>query len=156
MSINLTLLGQAIAFAIFVGFCMKYVWPPIVAALQERQQRIDDGLAAGEQGRQELEAANAESERLLQQSRADASARIQEAEKRAARILEEAREEARAEKERIVQSAQEDIEQAQLQARNELRQQLSALVVAGVAQVAKLQVDASQHRQMLDELSAKL
>ena len=156
MSLNLTLLGQAIAFAIFVGFCMKYVWPPIIAALQERQRRIDDGLAAGERGRAELDSAQEQSQKLLAKSKAEASKLINNAEQRAAKIIEEAKQQAQVERERIIESAQEDIDQSVVRVKDELRGQLAALVVAGVTQLTSVEVRAGKHDDMLSELVERL
>ncbi len=156
MSLNLTLLGQAIAFAIFVGFCMKYVWPPIIAALQERQRRIDDGLAAGERGRAELDNAQEQSQKLLAESKAEASKLINNAEQRAAKIIEEAKQQAQVERERIIESAQEDIDQSVVRVKDELRGQLAALVVAGVTQLTSVEVRAGKHDDMLSELVERL
>ena len=156
MSINLTMVGQAIAFAIFVAFCMKYVWPPLIAALHERQRRIDDGLAAGERGRAELDSAQEQSQQMLAKSKSEASKLISNAEQRAAKIIEEAKRQAQSEKERIIESAQEDIDQSVARVKDELRGQLAALVVAGVTQLTSVEVRAGKHDAMLDELVERL
>ncbi|MGH8771602.1 MAG: F0F1 ATP synthase subunit B, partial [Burkholderiales bacterium] len=111
MNINATLIGQSITFFFFVWFCMKFIWPPLVRALADRRQRIADGLAAAERGKQELEQAGKRSAEVLKDARNQATEIIAQSEKRGAQIVEEAKQAARAEGERIVASAREEIEQ---------------------------------------------
>jgi len=156
MNMNLTLLGQAISFAIFVWFCVKYVWPPIVKALEERETRIADGLAAGERGRHELELANQRSGDLLREGKDKAQEFINQAHKRADEIIEAAKAAAREEAERIKAAAAAEIEQNRTRARDELRGQVARLAVAGAEQILMREVDERAHRDALDKLAATL
>ncbi|WP_447530448.1 MULTISPECIES: F0F1 ATP synthase subunit B [unclassified Vreelandella] len=156
MNINMTLIGQTIAFAIFVWFCIKYVWPPISNALHERQKKIADGLDAASRATRDLELAQERSEQTLKESKEQASQIIEQANKRSAQMIEEAREEARAEGERIVASARSEIEQEVNRAKNELRAQVSHLAVIGAERILQESVDESAHRKLLDELAAEL
>ncbi|WP_447927506.1 F0F1 ATP synthase subunit B [Vreelandella sp. EE27] len=156
MNINMTLIGQTIAFAIFVWFCIKYVWPPISNALHERQKKIADGLDAASRATRDLELAQERSEQTLKESKEQASQIIEQANKRSAQMIEEAREEARAEGERIVASARSEIEQEVNRAKNELRAQVSRLAVIGAERILQESVDESAHRKLLDELAAEL
>lgn len=156
MNINMTLLGQAISFAIFVWFCMKYVWPPLVGALDERQQKIADGLSAAAKAQRELETAHAQVADDLKAARVQAAELLDQAHKRAAQMLEEARNAAAAEGERQLAAARATIEQEVASARDALRTQVSALVVAGAEKILEAQVDASAHAAMLDKLASQL
>ena len=121
MNINLTILGQAIAFFIFVVFCMKYVWPPVIAALQERQKKIADGLAASDRAAKDLELTQEKSAQELRQAKEQAAALIEQANKRANQIVEGSKEDARKEGEKILAQAQAEIEQQRIKARDALR-----------------------------------
>ncbi|MFG6668163.1 F0F1 ATP synthase subunit B [Halomonas sp. HNIBRBA4712] len=156
MNINMTLIGQTIAFAIFVWFCIKYVWPPISNALHERQKKIADGLDAASRATRDLELAQERSEQTLKESKEQASQIIEQANKRSAQMIEEARQEARAEGERIVASARSEIEQEVNRAKNELRAQVSHLAIIGAERILQESVDESAHRKLLDELAAEL
>ena len=118
MNINLTILGQAIAFFIFVVFCMKYVWPPVIAALQERQKKIADGLAASDRAAKDLELTQEKSAQELRQAKEQAAALIEQANKRANQIVEASKEDARKEGEKILAQAQAEIEQQRIKARD--------------------------------------
>ena len=118
MNINLTILGQAIAFFIFVVFCMKYVWPPVIAALQERQKKIADGLAASDRAAKDLELTQEKSAQELRQAKEQAAALIEQANKRANQIVEGSKEDARKEGEKILAQAQAEIEQQRIKARD--------------------------------------
>jgi F-type H+-transporting ATPase subunit b len=156
MNMNLTLLGQAISFAIFVWFCMKYVWPPILQALEDREAKIADGLAAAERGKQELEQAAQGKEEALGEGRDKAQEFITQAQKRSDEIVEAAKVTAREEAERIKLAAQAEIEQNQNQAREALRLEVGKLALAGAEQVLMREVDESAHRDVLAKLSAEL
>jgi F-type H+-transporting ATPase subunit b len=156
MNMNLTLLGQAISFAIFVWFCVKYVWPPILKALEDRESRIADGLAAGERGRHELELAEKRATDVLREGREKAQEFVAQAQRRADEIVEAAKGAAREEAERIKQMAQAEIEQNRNRARDELRGQVARLALVGAEQVLMREVDEQKHRDVLDRLAANL
>ena len=156
MNINLTLIGQAISFAIFVWFCIKYVWPPVLAALEERETRIADGLAAAEKGQQDLANAEIRIEEALQEGRDAAQAYVQQAQQRGDEIVEQAKQSAVEEGERLLAAARSQIEQERNEARESLRGQVAALALAGAEQVLMREVDANAHRDVLDKLTAEL
>lgn len=156
MNINLTLLGQAISFAIFVWFCVKYVWPPVLAALEERENRIADGLAAAEKGQQDLANAEHRIEDILQEGREKAQEFINQANKRADEIVDQAKQTAVEEGERLLKAARSQIEQERNEARESLRGEVAGLVLAGAKQVLMREVDANAHRDVLDKLTAEL
>lgn len=156
MNMNLTLLGQAISFGIFVWFCMKYVWPPVIKALEERETRIADGLAAGERGRHDLELAEKRAADLLREGREKAQDFVTQAQKRADEIVEAAKHTAREEADRIKAAAAAEIEQNRNRARDELRGQVARLAVAGAEQVLMREVNEAAHRDVLDKLAANL
>ncbi|HCB43250.1 MAG TPA: F0F1 ATP synthase subunit B, partial [Pseudomonas sp.] len=135
MNINLTILGQAIAFFIFVVFCMKYVWPPVIAALQERQKKIADGLAASDRAAKDLELTQEKSAQELRQAKEQAAALIEQANKRANQIVEASKEDARKEGEKILAQAQAEIEQQRIKARDALRAEIAAIAVAGAEKI---------------------
>ncbi len=156
MNMNLTLLGQAISFAIFVWFCVKYVWPPILKALEDRETRIADGLAAGERGRHDLELAAQRAAEAMREGKDKAQDFIVQAQKRADDIVEAAKAVAREEAERIKLAATAEIEQNRNQARDELRGQVARLALSGAEQILMREVDENAHRAVLDKLAASL
>lgn len=156
MNINLTLLGQTIGFALFVWFCMKFVWPPLRDALHERQKKIADGLAAAERGEHEEELARQRGEETLREAKAQASEIIDNAQKRANEIVEESKETARTEADRIKQSAQAEIDREVTQAREHLRGQVVAIALSGAEKVLRQEVDQDTHARVLDELVEEL
>ena len=156
MNIGLTLLGQMIAFAIFVWLTMKYIWPPLMENLEARRKRIADGLAAAEEGKKAQADAQAKVEEELAGARSQAADIISRAEKRAAEIVEEAREEARGEGERIVTGARGEIDRELNQAKESLRGQVSQLAMDGARQILGREIDSSAHAKMLDDLAAQL
>jgi len=156
MNMNLTLLGQMISFGIFVWFCVKYVWPPIIKALEERETRIADGLAAGERGKHDLELAEKRATELLREGKDKAQDFINQAHKRADEIVEAAKQTAREEAERIKQSAGAEIEQNRNRARDELRGQVARLALVGAEQILMREVDEKAHKDVLDKLAANL
>lgn len=156
MNINMTLIGQTIAFAIFVWFCIKFVWPPISNALHERQRKIADGLDAASRASRDLELAQEKADATLRESKEQASQILEQANKRSSQMIEEAREQARAEGERIVASARAEIDQEVQRAKDELRAQVSHLAVSGAERVLEASVDEKAHRKMLDKLAAEL
>jgi F-type H+-transporting ATPase subunit b len=156
MNINLTLLGQAISFAIFVWFCVKYVWPPILNILEERETRIADGLAAAEKGRQDLAAAEQRREELLAEGREKAQDYIIQAQKRGDEIVDHAKQAAGEEGDRLLLAARGQIDQERNEAREALRQDVAVLAVAGAEQVLMREVDAGVHKEVLAKLTAEL
>ena len=156
MNINATLIGQTIAFVLFVWFCMKFVWPPIMKALEERRRTIADGLASAERGRREQELAEKKALATLKQAKQDAAEVIALAEKRAAEIADEAKNQARTEAERIVTAAKADIDQEVNRAKESLRAAVAELAVAGAARILEKEVDAKAHAQLLDGVVKQL
>ena len=156
MNMNLTLLGQMISFGVFVWFCVKYVWPPIIKALEERESRIADGLAAGERGKHDLELAEKRATDLLREGKGKAQELIVQAHKRHDEIVEAAKLVARDEADRIKQSANAEIEQNRNRARDELRGQVARLALVGAEQILMREVDEKAHRDVLDKLAANL
>ncbi len=156
MNINLTLIGQSITFFIFVFFCMKVVWPPIMHALDERKKRIADGLAAAERGAHEQELAEKRAAEKLHEAKQQASEILAQANKRASEIVDEAKEAATEEGNRLKTAAEAEIEQEVHRAKEELRKQVSAVALAGANKVLKKEVDASTHKAVLDDLIAQI
>ena len=156
MNINATIIGQTIAFAVFVWFCMKYVWPPIMQALGERQKKIADGLEAAARGQQDLELAQAKVDESLKESRQQAQEIIELANKRASQIVDEAKEQARAEGDRLKAAAQAEIEQEANRAREALRSQVATLAVAGAERILGANLDESANSRLIDDLIAEL
>jgi F-type H+-transporting ATPase subunit b len=156
MNINLTLIGQAISFAIFVWFCVKYVWPPVLKALEERETRIADGLAAAEKGQRDLENAGQRVEEILAEGRDKAQEFITQSQKRADEIVKEAKSTAVEEGERLLVAARSRIDQERNEARESLRNEVAVLALSGAEQVLMREVDANVHRDVLDKLTAEI
>lgn len=156
MNLNYTLFMQVLVFFVLAGFVAKFVWPPMRTALDERRQKIADGLAAADRAKIELTSANRRIETELAVARADNQARLTEAEKRAAQIVDDARKTAEAEKARILAQAKEEAAQEMLRAKDSLRDQIAVLAVAGAEQILKREVDAKTHSELLAGLNAKL
>lgn len=156
MAINATLIGQMIAFALFVWFTMKYVWPPITTAMEERQQKIADGLAAAEKGARSLQDAAAQVEAELQKAREEAREIVASANRQAVGIVEDAKETAKVEAQRVRDAAEGEVAQQVAQARSSLRQEVAGLAIAGAEKILRREVDAKAHADLLDELAAKV
>lgn len=156
MDINATLLGQAITFAILVVFTMKFVWPPLNNMLEERANRIANGLAAAEKGKQELLDVEARVAEELKHVQVRATEIMQNAEKRANQMVEEAKEKAAKEGEKILINAKSEIEQEFVRAKEKLRFQVSVLALEGARQILKAEVNAAQHEKMLANIIAEL
>ena len=154
MNINATLLGQAISFAIFVWFCMKYVWPPLVAAMQERQEKMSEGLQYAEKAEQELAHAKENVAVELNSAKQQAAEIVEQANKRANQIVDEAKNDAIKAADRIKQSAHEDIDQQVNRAKEDLRSQVAGLAVLGAEKILSKAVDQNVHSEMLDKLAA--
>lgn len=156
MNINLTLLGQSIAFFVFVWFCLKYIWPPIINALEARKKTIADGLAAAERGQREQELGQKKATEIIRDAKTQAQDILTSAEKRRGEIIQDAKSEAKQEGERILAAAHSEIEQETHRAREALRGQLASLVVAGAGQILEQEIDESAHDKMLSDLVTEL
>ena len=156
MNINLTIIGQIIAFFFFVVFCMKYVWPPITAALEERKQKIAEGLDAADRAERDLRAAQEKAEADLQEGKEQSAAIIEQANKRASQIIDEAKEAATAEAFRIKVAADAEIEQEVNRAKEDLRAQVAVLAIAGTEKILEATVDKAAHAKLVDKLAAEL
>lgn len=156
MNINFTLVAQAIAFAVLIWFTVKFVWPPLLHAIETRQKEIADGLAAAQEGRSALEVAARKSEVTLNEAKQKASEIIGQAEKRGVQIIEDAKNQAKAEGERILAGAKAEIDQEINRAKESLRSQVSSLAVAGAEKILRKEIDAKAHSEMLAKLSAEL
>jgi F-type H+-transporting ATPase subunit b len=156
MNINLTLIGQSITFAVFVWFCMKFIWPPVMGALEARRKEIADGLAAAERGQHEQELAEKRAAGHIKDAKSQASEIVAQAQKRASEIVEEAKDDARVEAERIVTGANAEIEQEINRAREHLRKEVVTLAIAGAEKVLKREVDKDAHAGTLKDLATQL
>jgi F-type H+-transporting ATPase subunit b len=156
MNINLTLIGQALAFGIFIWFSARFIWPPLMKAIEERQKQIADGLAEAERGRASLADAEKQTEVMIQEARARAQEILSQGEKRATEVVEIAKTNAKAEGDRLVAAAQAQIEQEVQSAKAKLREQVASLAVAGAEKILKREVDAKAHADMLGQLKAQL
>jgi F-type H+-transporting ATPase subunit b len=156
MSFNLTLIAQAVAFALFIWFSIKFVWPPMLTAIEARQKQIADGLTAAEQGKKSLEVSAKRAEQAIAEARGRAAEIIAQAEKRGAQLVEEAKGAAKAEGDREKAAAKADIQQEAQRAREQLREQVAALAVAGAEKILKREVDAKAHADLLNGIKAQL
>lgn len=156
MNINLTLIGQMIAFVAFVVFCMKYVWPPIISAMHERQQKIADGLAAADRASHDLELAKEEAGKRLRKAKLEAADIVEAANKRATQIEDEAKQHAVAEADRVKVAAEAEIEQASSRAKEQLRGEVSKLAYEGAEKILGREIDRSAHAEMVEKLAAQL
>ncbi len=156
MNLNATLILQSIAMMIFVWFCMKYIWPVLLQAMDERREKIAEGLAASERAEKELEAAKITAGEEIRQAREKAGEIVEQANQRHSQILDQAKEDAIAEKQRQVVAAEADIAQSANQAREALRSQVASLAVLGASRLLEKEVDADVHRKLLDELIAEI
>jgi F-type H+-transporting ATPase subunit b len=156
MNVNATFIGEMIAFVVFVIFCMKYVWPPIIGAIEARQATIADGLAASDRAAKDLELAQEKATAQLKEAKAQAADIIEAAKKRETQLVEEAAVKAQAEKEKILAAGHAEIETERNQAREELRQQVATLAVVGAEKILERSIDAAAHSDILDKLVAEL
>jgi len=151
-----TLVGQAGTFLVLVLVTMKYVWPPLTQAMEERRRKIAEGLAHSEEAEQALDKANAEAEQIIREARRKAGEVIEQASQRGNQLIEQAKQDAIAERDRQVQAAEAEIRQATNQAREALRERVAELAMAGAGRVIEKEIDDKQHREMLDKLAAEL
>ncbi len=156
MDINLTLIGQSIAMLVFVWFCMKFIWPPLMQAIEERQTQIADGLAAAELGEQSLEKAKAESEEIVGDARKQATTILDQAHARASEIVVEGKADGVRERDRQLATARSEVEQETNRAREELRGQVSAIAVASAEKILQREIDSKNHEDILSKLAAEL
>ena len=156
MNINFTLIAQAITFAIFIWFTVKFVWPPLLNAIEKRQKEIADGLAAANEGKMSLEVASKKNAEALEQTKQKSSEILGQAEKRASQIIDDAKAAANTEAERIKSSAQSEIEQEINRAKEDLRGQISNLAIAGAEKILEKEIDQKTHADMLTKLAKDL
>lgn len=156
MDLNATIIGQSIAFFVFVWFCMKYVWPPITGALEERQKKIAEGLESADRAAKDLELAQERASALLKEAKSDSASILDQANKRANQIVEEAKEQAREEGQRMIAGAQAEIEQEVNRAKEQLRAQVASIAVAGAEKILESEVDEKAHQDLTEKLAASL
>jgi len=156
VSIIATLIGQMITFGLLVWFTMKFVWPPLMQALEERKKKIADGLAAGEKGKQSLDLADKKAKSFLKDAKNQAAEIINLAQKRASDLAEEKKEAAKQEGERIILQARSEIDREIHQAKEALRQQVGALAVSAAEQILRREVDINKHKEIIDNLGNQL
>lgn len=156
MNINLTLFLQMISFAVFVWFCMKFIWPPIVGALAERKNKISEGLAAAERGHQDQQLGQQRAKELMIEAKNQAGDIVAQAQKRAAEIVEEAKVGARAEGERLITAAKAEIDQETNRAREALRGKVADLAIAAAAKILDKEIDASAHKALVESFARQI
>jgi len=156
MNINATIILQSIAMMIFVWFCMKLLWPPLIQAMDERRERIAEGLAASDQAEKELAAAKVKVGEQIREARDRASEIVEQANQRHTQILDQAKDDALAERQRQVAAAEADIVQAANQAREDLRSSVARLALLGAGKILEREVDTQTHRQLLDRLISEI
>ena len=156
MNINLTLIAQLLSFAVFVWFTMKFVWPPLVKAMDERKAKIADGLAAAERGQHEQVLAQERATEDLHEAKQQAAEIKAKAERQAAQLVEEAKEKAQAEGARQLAAAQAEIEQATNKAREELRAKVAELAVAGAEKILRREIDAEAHKDIVEAVARQI
>lgn len=156
MNINATIIGQMIAFVIFIAFCMKYVWPPIMQALEERKTKIADSLEAANRASRDLEVAKEDAAKVLRESKEQAAEIIEQANKRANQMIEEAKEQVIADGKRLRAAAQSEIEQDVVRAKEALRAQVSVLAFAGAEKILGATIDEKAHSEIVEQLAKEL
>ena len=156
MNINLTLFGQMVTFAIFVWFCMKFVWPVIFLAMEERQQKISEGLDAADRAVRDLEVAQSKATDQMKEAKKEAASIVDQANKRASQIVDEAKQQAVAEGDRLKVAAEAEIEQEVNRAKEELRASVAELALAGAEKVLEASIDDKANRALVDDLASQL
>lgn len=156
MNLNATLLGELIAFAVFVLFCMKFVWPPLINAIEARQKKIADGLAASDRAEKDLALAQDKAKDQLKEAKAQAAEIIEQAKKREAKMIDEAVHKANAERENILAIGRAELEAERNRLREELRKQVAALAVAGAEKILQRSIDEAAHSDILEKLVQEL
>jgi len=156
MNLNLTLFMQAIAFGIFIWLCARFIWPPLMRAIENRQKQIADGLAAGEEGRHSLASAEKRITEMMTEAKTRASEIVAQGEKLKSEAVDQAKTDAKTEGDRILAAAKAEIEQEVSRAKEALRSQVAALAVAGAAKILKREVDAKAHAELLATIEKQL
>lgn len=156
MEINATLFGQSIAFVFFVWFCMKKVWPPLLAAIEERQAKIEEGLAASDQAEKDLQLARDKATAQLKEAKAQAAEIIDQAKKRATVLVDEETKRGHDEREKIIAQGHTEIEAERNRAKEDLRKQVASLAVTGAEKILAREIDAATHSEILDKLVTEL
>ncbi|ALO47674.1 F0F1 ATP synthase subunit B [Pseudohongiella spirulinae] len=156
MNLNATIFGQTIAFAVFVWFCLKYVWPPVTQALAERQKKIAEGLEAADRAQRDLSLAQNKAADDLREAKVKSAEIIDMANKRANQIVEEAKEKAREEGQRLVAGAKAEIEMEVQRAKEELRAQVAAIAIAGAEKILEGTVDQAANEELVKKLASEL
>jgi len=156
VNITVTLIGQSIAFVVFVLFCMKFVWPPLINAIEQRQKIIADGLAASERAEKDLENARATADEELKAAKVQAAELIDQAKKRAAVLVEEETQRGHAEREKIIASGYAEVEAERNRVREELRKQVAVLAIAGAEKIIEREIDAQKQSDIVEKLVAEL
>ena len=156
MDINATIIGQTIAFMFFVWFCVKYVWPPLIGAIEERQVKISEGLAAADNAEKDLELAQKRAAEVIKEAKAQAAEIVDKANKRHAQIVDAAKHHAQAEADKIKVIAQAELEQERAKAQSELSNQLASLVMIGTEKVLERTIDEKAHADIIDKLVAEI
>lgn len=156
MDINATILGQSLAFVLFVLFCMKFVWPPIMAAIEKRQKEIADGLSSADRAKKDLDLAQNKAMEQIKEAKQQAAEIIEQANKRRAQIIDEANQDAMGERENILTQARAEIEAERNRAKEELRKHVALLAVAGAEKILERQIDKAANSDLVDKLIAEL
>ena len=156
MNLNATIIGQSIAFAVFVWFCMKYVWPPITAILEERQRKIAEGLEAADRAQRDLNLAQNKAADELRDAKKQGAEIIELANKRAAQIVDEAKEKAREEGQRLIAAANAEIDQEVHRAKEALRKQVAAIAIAGAEKILERSIDQAANEDLVNKLASEL
>lgn len=156
MDLNATIIGQSIAFFVFVWFCMKYVWPPITGALEERQNKIAEGLQAADRAQRDLDLAQDKAAEELREAKKKSAEIVEMANKRSAQIVEEARDKAREEGQRIMDSARSEIDMEVQRAREDLRAQVASIAIAGAEKILESSVDQAANEELVKKLASEL
>ena len=156
MDINMTILGQTLAFVLFVLFCMKFVWPPLMAAIEKRQKEIADGLSSADRAKKDLDLAQNKAMEQIKEAKQQAAEIIEQANKRRAQIIDEANQDAMGEREKILKQAQAEIEAERNRAKEELRKHVALLAIAGAEKILERQIDKAANSDLVDKLVAEL
>jgi len=156
MNLNATIIGQSIAFFVFVWFCMKYVWPPITAILEERQTKIAEGLEAADRAQRDLNLAQNKAAEELREAKLQGAALIEQANKRSNQIVDEAKDKAREEGQRLIAGAKAEIEMELQRAKEDLRAQVAAIAVAGAEKILESSIDQAANEELMKKLASEL
>lgn len=156
MDINATLIGQMLGFLVLVWFTWKFIWPPLLGAIEQRQKKIADGLAAADRGQKDLEEAKSKAGDIVREARDTAAQVLEQAHKRSTEVIDDAKHAAIAEGERLVAAARADVAGERTKARDELRREVGQLAVVGAGRLLGREVDAKAHADLLDQLAAEI